>query len=153
MDHLAAAGTICLNEACDEYGQAGHGNLVKFGMTRGGAQRYRCKRCGMTFVPTKGTVFYRRRTPHQDILESLVLLAEGSRISSIARTKGVKADTVLGWLREAAAHAERVEDRLLQDYQLSRAQVDGLWTYVGRKDQKGGRLTPPTRQASTGARR
>jgi transposase-like protein len=153
MEPMAAAGTICLNEACAEYGQAGGGNLVKFGTTRGGAQRYRCKTCGMTCVPTKGTVFYRRRTPHQDLLESLALLAEGSRISSIARTKGVKADTVLAWLREAAAHAERLEECLLQDYHLSRAQVDGLWTYVGRKGEKGGRPTVTPRQGSTGARR
>jgi transposase-like protein len=152
MEQMVAAGTICLNEACDEYGQADRGNLVKLGTTRGGAQRYRCKTCGMTCVPTKGTVFYRRRTPHQDILESLALLAEGSRISSIARTKGVKADTVLTWLREAAAHAERVEDGLLQDYHLSRAQVDGLWTYVGRKREKGGRLTTTSGRASIGAR-
>ena len=67
----------------------------------------------------------------------MALLAEGVRISSLARAKGFKADTVLEWLREAARHAEALEGVLLADYRLSRAQIDGLWTYVGHKGQKG----------------
>jgi hypothetical protein len=42
----------------------------------------------------------------------------------------------LRWLREAARHSEAVEDVLLADYRLSKAQVDGLWTYVGNKGKK-----------------
>jgi hypothetical protein len=58
------------------------------------------------------------------------------RISSLSRAKGFKEDTILRWLREAARHSEAVEDVLLADYRLSKAQVDGLWTYVGNKGQK-----------------
>jgi hypothetical protein len=58
------------------------------------------------------------------------------RISSLSRAKGFKEDTILRWLREAARHSEAVEDVLLEDYRLSKAQVDGLWTYVGNKGQK-----------------
>ena len=45
----------------------------------------------------------------------------------------------LGWdgLRQAARHSEAVEEVLLADYELSKAQVDGLWAYVGNKGQKG----------------
>ena len=43
MEQRAAVGTIGLHDACDEYGPADRGHLVTFGMTRGGAQRYRCK--------------------------------------------------------------------------------------------------------------
>jgi hypothetical protein len=45
----------------------------------------------------------------------------------------------LSWLRQAARHSEAVEEVLMSDYQLSEAQVDGLWTYVGHKGQKGTR--------------
>jgi hypothetical protein len=58
------------------------------------------------------------------------------RISSISRVKGFKEDTVLDWLREAARHAEQVETVLLSQYQISQAQIDGLWTYVGRQEKK-----------------
>ena len=94
--------------------------------------------CGQTGSETRGTLFYRRRTDPKDILESLALLAEGVRISSIARAKGFKEDTILSWLRAAGRHAQEVEATLLGDYRISRAQIDALWTYVGHKGQKGG---------------
>jgi hypothetical protein len=66
----------------------------------------------------------------------LAHLAEGVRISSLSRAKGFKEDTILRWLRDAARHADAVEEALLEDYEVSKAQVDGLWTYVGHKGQK-----------------
>jgi hypothetical protein len=62
----------------------------------------------------------------KDILETLALLAEGVRIGSLSRAKGFKEDAILRWLREAARHAEVVEEVLLDDYELSKPQVDGL---------------------------
>jgi hypothetical protein len=88
-------------------------------------------------VETKGTLFYGKHTPRKDILETLALLAEGVRVSSLSRAKGFKEDTILGWLREAAEHAEQVEAVLMHNYQVSQAQIDGLWAYVGHKGQKG----------------
>lgn len=61
------------------------------------------------------------------------MLAEGNRISSLSRAKGFKEDTILAWLREAAAHAERVEEVLMADFQVKRGQLDALWSYAGRK--------------------
>ncbi len=134
---LASAGTFCPNEECHHYAKVDEGNIIKFGRSRQGVQRYHCKGCQTTFTATRGTLFYRKHTPLKDILETLALLAEGVRISSLSRAKGFKEDTILRWLREAARHAEAVEDVLLADYRLSKAQVDGLWTYVGNKGQKG----------------
>jgi hypothetical protein len=71
-----------------------------------------------------------------EILETLALLAEGSRISSLSRAKGHKEDTILSWLRQAADHAEQVEEVLLAEYQVKRAQLDALWSYVGNKGEK-----------------
>jgi transposase-like protein len=137
QEGLASAGTFCPNEECHHYAKVDEGNLIKFGRSRQGVQRYQCKSCATTFTATRGTLFYRKHTPLKDILETLALLAEGVRISSLSRAKGFKEDTILRWLREAARHAEAVEDVLLEDYRLSKAQVDGLWTYVGNKGQKG----------------
>ena len=66
----------------------------------------------------------------------LALLAEGNRISALTRVKGIKEDTILRWLREAARHAEQLEAVLMKDFQLKRAQLDGLWSYVGNKGEK-----------------
>ena len=134
---LASAGTFCPNEECHHHAKVDEGNLIKFGKSRQGVQRYHCKGCRTTFAATRGTLFYRKRTPLKDILETLALVAEGVRISSLSRAKGFKEDTILSWLREAARHAEAVEEVLLADYELSKAQVDGLWAYVRHKGQKG----------------
>jgi len=139
MPEFAQVGDFCPNEACADYGKRqskDQKNIVKFGKTRAGRQRYKCKSCSSTFTETKGTIFYRRRTPDDKIIETLALLAEGSRISSLTRVKGYKEDTILAWLRDAAEHAEAIEEELMSKYQIGRGQLDGLWAYVGNKGEK-----------------
>ena len=153
MPEFAQVGDFCPNKVCVDYGKRQNeqqGNIIKFGKTRARRQRYRCKTCGCTFVETKGTIFYRRRTPDSEIIETLALVAEGSRISSLARVKGHKEDTILAWIRDAAEHAETIEELLLARYQLKRGQLDGLWAYVGNKGKK--KTTQrPTKAANSGA--
>lgn len=140
MKQFAQVGDYCPNESCIEYGKLQEEsplpNIRKFGTTKNGTQRYQCKSCRKTFTATKGTMFYRRRTPMKDILEALAMVAEGMRISSITRVKGHKEDTIVDWLEEAGNHAEQVESILLADFQLERGQLDGLWSYVGNKGAK-----------------
>jgi transposase-like protein len=140
MEKFARAGDFCPNEACPDYGKLQDGqtqqNVKKSGKTHKGIQRYQCKTCHITFTETSGTIFYRKRTPDHEILETLALLAEGSRISSVARVKGFKEDTILAWLREAAQHAEALEAVLLADFKVQRGQLDALWSYVGNKGEK-----------------
>jgi hypothetical protein len=50
--------------------------------------------------------------------------------------KGIKEETVLDWLRKAANHAEEIEALLLANQQLTRVQLDAMWTYVGHKGEK-----------------
>ena len=139
MSKLAQAGDFCPNEVCPDYGKLEserQGKIIKFGKTKAGRQRYECKTCGKTFTETKGTLFYRRRTPEAEIIDTLAHIAEGNRISSLVRTKGHKEDTIIDWIREAGKHAEVIEEVLLADYQLTRGQIDGLWAYVGNKGEK-----------------
>jgi transposase-like protein len=139
MTKLAQVGDFCPNEICPDYGKLQSDrqlNVIKLGRTKAGRQRYKCKTCGKTFTETKGTLFYRRRTPDDEIIDTLAQIAEGNRISSLARTKGHKEDTIIDWIREAGKHAEAIEEVLLADYQLTRGQIDGLWAYVGNKGEK-----------------
>ena len=139
MSKLAQVGDFCPNKVCPDYGRlqgAQQRHIIKFGKTKAGRQRYKCQRCGKTFTETKGTLFYRRRTPEDEIIDTLAHIAEGNRISSLVRTGGHKEDTIGDWIRAAGKHAEAVEEVLLSDYQLSRGQIDGLWAYVGNKGEK-----------------
>jgi len=140
MEQFAKPGDYCPNEACPDYrklqdGQAQR-NIKKSGKTKGGVQRYQCKTCKRTFTETIGTIFYRKRTPEHQILETLALLAEGSRISSLSRVKGFKEDTILAWQREAGQHAEKLEDVLMHDFKIERGQLDALWAFVRNKGEK-----------------
>lgn len=139
MSEFAQVGDFCPNETCTDYGKRQSDqqhNIVKYGKTKAGRQRYKCNTCEATFTETKGTIFYRRRTPEDEIIGTLALIAEGSRISSLVRAKGHKEDTIIDWIREAGQHAEVIEEVLLSEYQLTRGQIDGLWAYVGNKGEK-----------------
>ena len=140
MEKFAKVGDFCPNEACPEYGKLQNDqsqpNIRKFGRTKQGRQRFQCKRCHQTFTETKGTILYRKRTPEHDLLETLALLAEGNRISSLTRVKGFKEDTILAWLRQAAHHTDQLEEVLLGEFQIKRGQLDALWAFVGNKGEK-----------------
>lgn len=135
---LVAPSAFCWNPNCTEYAQLDRGNIRRFGFTQKGTPRYQCRRCGKTFVETIGTVFYGRHHSQDTILECLALLAERNSLAAIHRVKGVKEETVLDWLQVAADHVERLEALLLATFQLTRAQLDAMWTYVGHKGEKGG---------------
>ena len=96
MERLAQSKDFCPNAACPEHGKLqngqGQANLKKIGRTPRGVQRYQCKTCSKTFTETKGTIFYRKHAQEHEILEVLALLAEGVRISTLTRVKGIKED-------------------------------------------------------------
>jgi transposase-like protein len=140
MERFARTGDFCPNRVCPDYGKLQDGqtqqNIKKSGKTANGTQRYQCKICKRTFTQTFGTIFYRKRTSEHEILETLALIAEGNRISTLSRVKGHKEDTISQWLREAAQHAEEIEEILMNEFRIQRGQLDALWAYVGNKGAK-----------------
>lgn len=139
MAKLAKPGDFCPNPECPNYEKlqsASQHNLIKAGKTKAGVQRYECTTCQRTFTATKGTLFYGKRTSAETILETLAFLAEGNRISSLSRVKGLKADTILSWLREAAGHTDALNEVLLKNFKVKRGQLDGLWLFIQHKGQK-----------------
>jgi len=139
MTEVARTCDFCPNKECSEHGKVqnpGQRNIIKYGFTRSGRQRYRCETCKKFFIETTGTIFYHRRTPDDEILKVLALIAEGSRISSLTRVTGHKEDTILEWLRAAGKHAEEIDAVLLSEYKINRGQIDGLWAFVENKGEK-----------------
>lgn len=136
MSSLTQVGSCCLNPACRLYEQVGAGNIIHYGKSRQGQQRYQCTECHHTFNAHARTIFYRCRTPEKDIIEGLTMLAEGMSIRGVARVKGVKPDTVRAWLWRAGAQVEQVEQVLLDRYPLSVSQIDALVSYVRYKGEK-----------------
>jgi transposase-like protein len=73
---IITANKFCDNKKCPDYRQTNNDNIIGFGHSPNGVQRYRCKTCEVTFTETKGTIFYGRHTPRKDILEALAMLAD-----------------------------------------------------------------------------
>ena len=138
MSEFSNPGDFCPNPVCPDYEQVQEsgGRIIKSGHTRSGRQRYKCLTCGKTFTETRGTIFYRRRTDDEEILECLAMIAEGSRISGVGRIKGHKEDTVSERVKDAAEHAEAVENILMSEFRITRGRIDGLRSYVGNKGAK-----------------
>jgi transposase-like protein len=148
------AGLYCPNPACALFGQETDNQLDRhayYGPHR--TTQYLCRACSQTFAETKGTFFYRLRTPREKILQALAMIAEHGGIRATARACGVDKDTIQRWVERAGRYAEEVSAYLIVDCHLSEAQLDALWTFVKKKTPtaKRGRIPPPSAISLSGA--
>ena len=137
---------FCFNRACADHGQIGKGNIYVHSHPE---RRYGCHTCNETFAETRGTMFYRLRTPPETIVDALAQLVERGSIRGVARAKGVKPDTVIAWLRRAGEHAAEVSAYLMRDLHLTEVQVDELWTFVKRSRRTSRRTRTPAVTTAT----
>jgi len=136
-DHLC-----CPDQACSSYGIVGphpEHDIVGNGTytTAHGEKRqmYLCQVCGQPFSETAGTPFFGLKTPMKTVCIALNELTEGLCVRAVARIHGVKPDTVLDWLRKAGRHCEQVSEYMMQELELSQAQLDEMWTFVRKKER------------------
>ena len=120
---------VCQNQECPKKSIPGS-HIRRYGKTRKGIQRYQCKLCKSTFTQTKGSFFYNLHTPPDIILECLLMVAQNQKLSLIRRLKGVKEETLVSWLRQAAEHISEVEALLEMNYDLSQSQLNLFRAHV-----------------------
>ena len=136
---------FCHNPQCPTRGQRDQGNIRVHSQTE---QRYRCTRCGQTFVATKGTPFYRLRTAADVVTLVLTLLSHGCPIQAIVAAFGFDERTVAAWVSRAGQHCQQVHQHLVQQGQvdLQHVQADELWVkLVGRRVWMALALAVPSR--------
>ncbi len=117
----------CPNSDCSDAGKISNGNIKVHSHKE---QRYYCTTCGQRFRQSRATVFYKLRTPRQDFIEAVGMLAERCSLRAIARIKHAKLATVLHWLDLAGAQAADVSQQLTRSLSLTQVQIDELWTFV-----------------------
>ena len=106
-NRLVLAGSFCWNKDCPDYGITDRGNIVKYGKTGKGTQRLKCTTCERVFVMEQGSVSRMLGiTVQKKNRECLAMLADRNSLAAIQRIKGIKEETVMDWLREAANHME-----------------------------------------------
>ena len=90
--------------------------------------RFRCHTCGMTFADTKGTIFYRLKTPPEAVIQVLSLLAHGCPLQAIVVTYGFDERTIANWQMKAGEHCKQMHQYLVekQPRDLGQVQADEI---------------------------
>jgi transposase-like protein len=100
---VGSSGRLLANKVCSDYGKLRSDlqrHIIKLGKTKASRQRYEGKTCGKTSTESIGTLLHCRRTPEDEIIDTLAHIAEGNRISSLVRTKGHTEDTIIYSVKE-----------------------------------------------------
>ena len=126
----------CPNDSCNRFGIKGQGNIIGNGTypTKSGRiRKYICTSCRTVFCERTNTVFYDLRTEEDTVLLALKMLLNGMSLRAIARILEISLDTVRRWLARAAEQSEDVNELLLRELNISKVELDELWTIVGKK--------------------
>jgi transposase-like protein len=127
---IEAVQQSCPNPECTDYGKVDAGNIR---IHCSADRRLRCATCNRRFSARQGTIFYNLKTDEEKVLMALAMLAERNSARATARILGTNEDTVLEWLAKAAQHASEVSDLLVRKLKVSQAQLDEMWSFVGKK--------------------
>jgi transposase-like protein/IS1 family transposase len=118
------AHTFCPNLDCPARGQTGQGNI---GMHSRKDHRFICKQCRKPFTATKGTAFYRLRTPAETVSLVLTLMAHGCPLQAIVVAFGFDERTVAAWFARAGRQAQAVQEHVgEQPRDLGQVQADEI---------------------------
>jgi len=126
----------CPNKACGYFGKTGKGNIVGNGtyLTKSGqVRKLICRSCDTIFCSREGTAFYDLRSDVDMVILAIKMLLKGMSLRGVAETLDVKLDTVRGWLQKAAEHADSVNDILIRRLNVSRIELDELWSFIKKK--------------------
>src|SRR3989475_191378 len=115
---------FCPNLACPARGQIGQGNI---GIHSRQDQRFICAQCRKTFAATKGTAFYRLRTPAATVVLVRTLLAHGCPLQAIVVAFGFDERTVAAWWTRSGRQGQAVQECLVeQPRDLGQVQADEI---------------------------
>ncbi len=116
----------CPNPACEQ------SHVVRNGSHRG-RQRYCCRTCQTYFGDTQGTPMYGLKTPAAEVAQALLIVMRRGSLRAAEEITGHKYETISGWLKRAAAHAEALTQVLAGDLHLSQVEIDEFWSFVQKK--------------------
>ncbi len=116
----------CPNPDCRE------SHVVRNGSHRG-RPRYHCRSCKTYFGDTQGTPMYGLKTDASEVAQALLIVMRRGSLRAAEEITGHKYETISGWLKRAAAHAEALTQVLASDLHLSQVEIDEFWSFVRKK--------------------
>lgn len=122
---------FCPESDCAYCGWPGRGNIRSNGHPGGKPWRQlQCVSCHGYFQETHGTPFHGKHVEPQKLVWAIGALAEGLGIRAVARVFEADANTILGWLVEAAAHLQAFSCYFLHDIHVEQVQLDELFALL-----------------------
>jgi transposase-like protein len=124
----------CPTKGCPDYGKKGKGNIVlkeRYGKKE--QWLLKCKTCGHCFSENRGTIFFNLVTPREEVLRTLAMIPEKGSIRGTARATGHDKSAICRWLKIAGEHCKEVTDYFLRDLQLTKVQIDEIWSYLKKR--------------------
>lgn len=106
---------------------------AKFGTTRDGQQRYRCKDCKKSFSepkPLPGMA-----TPIDKAAMALRMLLEGVGIRATSRLTGIDRDTIIRLMVQAGKQCEDFLIQSVDHHPFTDIQIDEQWGFIGCKEK------------------
>ena len=86
---------------------------------------------------------YGLKTPAAEIAQALLIVMRRGSLRAAEEITGHKYETISGWLKRTAAHAEAITQVLAGDLHLSQVEIDEFWSFVQKKK---GQLPSPTKE-------
>ena len=133
----------CPNEACKDYGVAGHGNIIGNGTYQSRSttiRRYICHSCGKAFCDSTNTVYYNLRKDESTIDLALSISLKGMSNESTAEVLKIQPATLKRWLALASKQCDKVNSTFMKNLNVSRIEMDELWVIVKKSSHKNGSL-------------
>ena len=126
----------CPNKECEDYGKIENENVVGNGTYQsqnGTVHKYICRTCSKNFTSNANTILHDLRTDEETVFLALKMILKGMNLRSTAEILEVKLDTVRRWLAISADHCEKVNEVLMKELDVTKVELDELWTYVKKK--------------------
>ncbi len=121
----------CVHPECQQFCQAGQGNLVLrnvYGRDRMRLLRWRT--CGEAFSERRSTALFQTKLPEAKAEDGITHLDEGWSVRATARLVKVWKETVTRLRRVAGRHAERLHDQHVRDLRPLALECDAQWSVV-----------------------
>ena len=127
---------FCQNTKCGCYNKKGLKNIVRNGKRQNGTQYYKCTECNVSFVRTKGTIFYHKKLKKSQVANICRHLVETNSFRGIARQTKHNKNTICSYVELIAQHCEKINDILIHDVKLGTHEIDEFWSFIKKNKKK-----------------
>lgn len=126
----------CVNDGCQQYAQAGHGNLsVRKTYGKDELRYLRCRSCGREFSERRNTPLWNSKISEQKALAVAEQLAEGTSFKGTSRLVKVSPEAVRRLAGQLGEHGGRFHEAHVKYLSATALQADERWGFVGSKQQ------------------